>query len=103
MLNYETETLEFKKTLYEINQAMISLTSMLNSTGHGTLYFCIDNNGNPVDQPIEKDIIQRLSLMIKSSIKPTVIPLIQFDNLDGIQIIKLTVKGEKAPYSAFGH
>lgn len=103
MLNYETETLEFKKTLYEINQAMISLTSMLNTAGHGTLCFCVDNNGNPVDQPIEKDIIQRLSLMIKSSIKPTVIPLIQFDSLDGIQTIKLTVKGEKAPYSAFGH
>lgn len=102
MLNYETETLEFKKTLYEINQAMISLTAMLNTSGHGTLYFCVDNNGNPVNQPIEKDIIQRLSLMIKSSIKPAVIPLIQFDSLDGIQTIKLTVKGEKAPYSAFG-
>lgn len=103
MLNYETETLEFKKTLYEINQAMISLTAMLNTSGHGTLYFCVDNNGNPVNQPIEKDIIQRLSLMIKSSIKPAVIPLIQFDSLDGIQTIKLTVKGEKTPYSAFGH
>ncbi len=103
MLNYETETLEFKKTLYETKQAMISLTAMLNTCGHGTLYFCIDNNGNPVVQPIDKDIIQRLSLMIKSSIKPAVIPLIQFDSLDGIQTIKLTVKGEKAPYSAFGH
>lgn len=103
MLTYETETLEFKKTLYEINQAMISLSAMLNTSGYGTLYFCIDNDGNPIEQPIEKDIIQTLTLKIKSSIKPTVVPLIQFDSLDGVQTIKITVKGEKAPYSAFGY
>lgn len=37
----ETETLEFKKSTGEIKEGVISLSSMLNKHGWGTLYFGI--------------------------------------------------------------
>ena len=38
-LGKETETLEFKKTTGEMKEAMISISSILNKHGIGTLYF----------------------------------------------------------------
>ena len=38
-LGKETETLEFKKTTGEMKEAMVSISSMLNKYGIGTLYF----------------------------------------------------------------
>ena len=38
-LGKETETLEFKKTTGEMKEAMVSISSILNKHGIGTLYF----------------------------------------------------------------
>jgi ATP-dependent DNA helicase RecG len=38
-LGKESETLEFKKTTGEIKEAMVSIASILNKHGVGTLYF----------------------------------------------------------------
>ena len=41
----ESETIEFKKSTSELNDGIISLTSMLNKHGEGILYFGIKNDG----------------------------------------------------------
>lgn len=41
----ESETLEFKKTASELKEAMISISSILNKHGVGTLYFGVKPNG----------------------------------------------------------
>ena len=43
--NRETESIEFKKTLSELKEGVISLTSMLNKGGVAHLYFGIKNDG----------------------------------------------------------
>ena len=51
-LGKETETLEFKKTTGELKSAMISISSILNKHGVGTLYFGVKPNGEVVGQDI---------------------------------------------------
>ena len=46
----ETEIREFKKTTGETKEGIISLTSMLNKNGYGTLYFGIKDNGDVIGQ-----------------------------------------------------
>ena len=41
----ESETIEFKKTTGELKEGVISLASMLNKSGAGTVYFGIKNDG----------------------------------------------------------
>lgn len=48
----ESETIEFKKSISELNDGIISLTSMLNKHGEGTLYFGIKNDGTIIEQKI---------------------------------------------------
>ena len=44
-LGMENETLEFKKSTSELDEGVISLSSMLNKHGEGTLYFGVKNDG----------------------------------------------------------
>ena len=44
-LGKESENLEFKKTTGETKEAMISIASILNKHGVGTLYFGVKPNG----------------------------------------------------------
>ena len=51
----ESEIIEFKKSTSELNDGIISLSSMLNKHGEGTLYFGIKNDGTVIGQ---KDITE---------------------------------------------
>ena len=44
-LGTENETLEFKKSISELKEGIISLSSMLNKSGYGILYFGVKNDG----------------------------------------------------------
>jgi len=43
----ENERIEFKKTTGELNEAMVSISAILNKHKAGTVYFGIKNNGTP--------------------------------------------------------
>lgn len=45
-LGKESETLEFEKTTREIKEGMVSIASILNKHGVGTLYFGVKPNGD---------------------------------------------------------
>lgn len=51
-LGKESENLEFKKTTGETKEAMISIASILNKHGVGTLYFGVKPNGDVVGQNV---------------------------------------------------
>ena len=51
-LGKETETLEFKKTTGELEEAMISISSILNKHGVGALYFGVKPNGDVIGQDV---------------------------------------------------
>jgi len=98
----ESEILEFKKSTSELNDGIISLSSMLNKHGEGTLYFGIKNDGTIIGQKdITESTLRDISRKISEGIKPQVIPEISMELIDNKTIIKVSVKGNANVYSAF--
>lgn len=102
MLTRETEELEFKKTLSELKEGLISLSSMLNKSGHGIVYFGVKNDSSISGLQIGKDSTSDVSKEIKNYIRPIITPSISLENYDGKTIIKVEAYGEDKPYNAYG-
>ncbi len=101
-LGKETETLEFKKSTSEIKAAMISIASILNKHGIGTLYFGVKPNGDVVGQNVSESSLRDVSRAVYESIKPQIYPAIDEIVIDGKQLIKVEFSGDSKPYSAAG-
>ncbi len=101
-LGMETELVEFKKTTGELKEGIVSLASMLNKNGKGTLYFGVRNDGEILGQQIGDRTLREISQEIANAIKPQVIPTIIIELCDDKNVIKVTVEGDEKPYSAFG-
>ena len=101
MEHRESETIEFKKTTSELKEGIISLSSMLNKSGFGTVYFGIKNNGEIFGQDIGKNTTSDISKAIKLFIKPRITPKIEIINKNNKRIISVFAQGEDTPYSAY--
>lgn len=101
-LGAETETLEFKKTTGELKEGIISLSSMLNKNGYGSLYFGVKNDGEVIGQQIGDRSLREVSQAIANHLKPQIIPTISLELLDEKNVIKIYVQGSDTPYSSYG-
>ncbi|HQJ07016.1 MAG TPA: ATP-binding protein, partial [Spirochaetota bacterium] len=101
-LGKETETLEFKKSTSEIKAAMVSIASILNKHGIGTLYFGVKSNGDVVGQNVSESSLRDVSRAVYESIKPQIYPAIEEVVIDGKQLIKVEFSGDSKPYSVAG-
>lgn len=103
-LGKETETIEFKKSTSELKEGVISLASMLNKSGRGTLYFGVNNEGKVIGQQIGKDTERTISDAVSNFIEPSIIPTIETKTTpEGLEYIEVKVEGIDSPYSAYGH
>ncbi len=98
----ETEIREYKKTTGELKEGIISLGSMLNKNGYGTLFFGVKDNGDVIGQQIGERTLRDVSQGIANHLKPQVIPTISHELIDDKDIIKVYVEGNEAPYSSHG-
>ena len=57
----ETEQIEYKKTIGEIKEAMISIAAILNKHQQGELYFGVKNDGTVVGQEINDETLRKVS------------------------------------------
>ena len=102
-LGLESETVEFKKSTAELKEGIISLSAMLNKHGEGILYFGVKNNGDAIGQKdLTDNTVREVSRKISEGIKPQIIPTISIEYYGEIKIIKVEVKGNDIPYSAYG-
>ena len=101
-MNREDELQEFKKTTGELNDAMISVSAILNKHKHGTLYFGLKNDRTPFPFTITDSTLRDVSRKIFEAIKPQIIPTISTKIENGTEIIIVEFSGEDVPYSAFG-
>ena len=101
-LGKENETLEFKKTTGEIKEGMVSIASILNKHGIGTLYFGVKPNGDVMGQTVSESSLRDVSRTIFESIRPQIYPAITEEIFDDRHVIKVEFSGENAPYSAYG-
>jgi len=98
----EDETLEFKKSTGELNEAMNSVCAMLNKHGRGTVYFGILPNGIVRGQEVNESTLRDISRKVYECIEPQVIPTVEKKIVDGKEIVELTVRGNNKPYSSKG-
>lgn len=98
----ETESREFKKSTSELKEGIISLGSMLNKNGYGTLFFGVKDNGDLIGQQVGNHTLRDISQGIANHLKPQVNPSISHELIDGKDIIKVYVEGAEAPYSSHG-
>lgn len=99
----ENESLELKKSLAQLKEGVISLSSMLNKNHEGVLYFGINDDNKVFDIDIGKRTIADITHEIHNNLKPlptsvNIEPII----LEDKNVIKITVKGIDCPYSAYG-
>lgn len=98
----ENEIIEFKKTTGERKEAMISISSMLNKNGFGTIYFGVDDNGYVIGQQITDSTKRDVSRIISDSIEPRIYPTIEKDTINNKTILKVSFSGSNKPYSCNG-
>lgn len=98
----ENEQVEFKKTTSEINEGMISISSILNKHQSGVLYFGLKNDGSPYKFKITDSTLRDVSRKVYESIKPQIFPTITKEKVSDIDVIKVSFSGDDTPYSAFG-
>ena len=99
----ENENIEFKKTTSETKEGIISISSILNKHGFGTLYFGVRDDGVVIGSQIGKDTLRKVSRSIQENIRP--VPYYTVDarqTPDGLSFIEVQFSGNNAPYSAYG-
>ena len=98
----EDEWNEFKKTTGELNEAMISISAMLNKHQSGKVYFGLKNDGTPFPFTINDSTLRDVSRKIFEAIKPQIVPVIKIETISDVEVITVDFKGDDLPYSAFG-
>ncbi len=99
---HETETTEFKKSLAELQQGLISLAAMLNKHGQGELWFGIAPNGNAVGLTISEKTLRDVSQAIGAHIEPRIYPVIAEQKVGDKSCLYIRVTGQQKPYFAQG-
>lgn len=98
----ENERVEFKKSLAELKEGLISIAAMLNKHGGGELWFGLRNDGTPVGLDITDKTLRDLSQAIAAHIEPKIYPAVSTVDLQGKHCIKVAFSGGEAPYYAYG-
>ena len=102
MTKTETETIEYKKSLAELKEGLISVVAILNKHRHGELWFGIRNDGRAVGVEANEKTLRDISQAIAAHIEPRIYPTVEIATRDGAACIKVTFRGKEAPYFAYG-
>ena len=98
----ENEKIELKKSTSLINEALISMVSILNKHGKGELYFGINNEGIVVGQDITEKTLRNISQKINEQIEPKIYVHIDKITIDNKHCIIVSFEGNEKPYFARG-
>jgi ATP-dependent DNA helicase RecG len=85
-----------------MKEAMISISSILNKHGIGTLYFGVKPNGDVCGQDVSESSLRDVSRSVYKSIRPQIYPVIEEVVLAGKYLIKVEFNSNNTPYSAAG-
>jgi len=94
----ENEVIEFKKSVSELKEGIISIVSILNKNGKGELVIGVDGEGKSTKQQISESTLRNISQSISNHIEPKIYPKIIKEN----DFVKVIFEGEDKPYFAYG-
>ena len=86
----ESDTVELKKSLSQLESSLKTICAFLNHKG-GTVYFGVRNDGFIIGQPSSDSNLRKISQQISSRIKPHVVPSIEVIDVNGKEVIKVSV------------
>ena len=98
----ESEAIEFKKSLAELSEGLISIAAILNKHGGGELWFGVKNDGRPVGMDVSETTLRKVSQAIAAHIEPKIYPEVSTVTLDGKSCIRVGFSGSHSPYFAHG-
>lgn len=98
----ESETIEFKKSLAELNEGLVSITAILNKHGAGELWFGMRNDGKAIGLDASEKTLRNISQTIAARIEPKIFPYISLETIEGSSCIKISFSGKDTPYYNHG-
>lgn len=98
----ESETIEFKKSLAEKKEGLVSMVAILNKHGRGELWFGIKNDGIPVGLQVTEKTLRDVSQAIAAHIEPKLYPIVSEETVAGKSCIRVVFQGGEYPYYAYG-
>ena len=99
----ESEYIEFKETLGQVNRALESLAAMINKHGQGIIYFGVADDGEIKGITIGNKTQKDISQLVSEKIRPIVIPHISEETYGDKTILKLEANGTNIPYTCDGN
>ena len=99
---HESETVEFKTSLAELKQGLISLVAMLNKHGQADLWFGVSPGGKPVGLMANEKTLRDVSQALAAHIEPRIYPEITLVDLAGKTCLRVQATGHQKPYFAHG-
>ncbi len=97
----ETEYLEFKESISQLKEAIISMVAILNKHHKGKVIFGIKDNAEVMGVNIGKTTLRDISQSISEHIEPKIYPLIKEEVIDGKPCVVINFSGENTPYFAY--
>ncbi len=98
----ESETVEFKTSLAELKQGLISLVAMLNKHGQGDLWFGIAPSGQPAGLMANEKTLRDVSQALAAHIEPRLYPEVTAQQVAGKTCLRVQAAGHQKPYFAYG-
>lgn len=98
----ESETAEFKTSLAELKQGLISLVAMLNKHGQGDLWFGVNPAGKPKGFDINEKTLRDVSQAIAAHIEPKLYPEISAIEVQGKTCLRIQAASKQKPFFAYG-
>lgn len=98
----ESETVEFKTSLAELKQGLISLVAMLNKHGQADLWFGVSPSGKPVGLMVIEKTLREVSQALGAHIDPRLYPEITSVDVAGKTCLRVQATGHQKPYFAHG-
>jgi ATP-dependent DNA helicase RecG len=98
----ESETTEYKKTLGQLKDGLISIAAILNKHRQGELWFGVRDDGVSVGINVGEKTVRDISQAIAAHIEPKIYPEIKTVPRNAIDCIRVRFSGIDAPYFAYG-
>ena len=99
----ESETVEFKESIGQLDKGLKSLSAMLNRHNHGTVYLGVNDQGDVVGMDVGKDTCESIRNLVRTRIQPQIVPeVVEHVTDDGKKYVTLHAFGYNIPYSYDG-
>ena len=99
-LGVESEYVEFKSSIAQLDKGIKGLTAMLNRNNKATVYFGVGDDGDVIGMDVGPSTYEKIRNAIRTDIKPRIIANIETLTADnGKKYVSVTAEGYDTPYS----